>query len=80
MKQAADGGFLVTVVIEDDLPHGLYAPDGSTRVTQDPGLGWYAPNGSIRIGSVGSAANTPDGGWNGTLTDDVFYPIWMDNA
>ena len=59
MKQAPDGGFLVTVVTEDELLHGLYAPDGSTRVTEDIGFGWYAHNGSIRIGSDGSAANTP---------------------
>lgn len=80
MKQNADGGYPVTVVSENDLPVGLYAPDGSTRVTEDPGLGWYAPNGSIRIGSEGTSVYTPSGAWNGTLVVDVFYPEWIPDA
>lgn len=70
-------GFLVTLVGQNDLPHGLFAADGSTRVTEDAGLGLYAPNGSLRIGSSGFSAYTPSGALNGTLSDDVFTPIWM---
>lgn len=77
MKYQSEG-YLVTVVSENDLPHGLYAADGSTRVTEDPGQGLYAPNGSIRIGDSGNSIYTPDGAWNGTLVVDVFYPRGYD--
>lgn len=70
-------GFLVTVVGQNDLPYGFFAPDGSTRVTQDQGLGLYAPNGSIRIGSSGNSVYTPRGALNGTLAGRVFTPINM---
>lgn len=75
MKYSPDGGFLVTLVDEDELPIGLFAPDGSTRVTQDAGAGLYAPNGSLRIGSEpSSSAYTPSGALNGTLIGSTFYP------
>lgn len=77
MKTAPDGAYLVTVVGEDELPHGLFAPDGSTRVTTDQGLGSSAPNGALRIGSSGPYAYTPDGAWNGTLVGTSFYPVYM---
>lgn len=68
-------GFLVTLVGQNDLPHGLFAADGSTRVTQDAGLGLYAPNGSLRIGSSGFSAYTPSGALNGSLSGNVFTPL-----
>lgn len=70
-------GFLVTLVGQNDLPHGLFAPDGSTRVTQDAGLGLYAPNGSLRIGSSGFSAYSPSGALNGSLSGNVFTPIGL---
>ena len=75
MKYASNGGYIVTVVGANDLPHGVFAADGSFRVTTDLGSGVYAPNGSIRIGNEGSSAYTPRGAWNGTLSGDTFTPI-----
>jgi hypothetical protein len=70
---SADGGFNVTVVGENDLPIGLYAANGSFRVTEDAGPGLYAPNGAWRIGSSGEGAYTPSGALNGDLIGTIFY-------
>lgn len=68
----ASGAYRVTVVGQNDLPIGVYAPDGSLRVTQDAGRGLYAPNGSIRIGSSGKTFLTPAGALNGVLSGSLF--------
>lgn len=77
MKYAPNGSILITIVAENDLPHGLFAADGSLRVTQDPGQGLYAPNGSIRIGSSGLGAYTPSGALNGTVSGSTFIPAYF---
>lgn len=77
----SDGGWLVTVVGANDAPVGLYAPDGSYRVTTDVGLGVYAPNGSLRINDTTTAytAYNANGALNGQLLGSVFYPSYQNN-
>lgn len=76
---SSDGGWLVTVVGENDLPIGLYAPDGSYRVTTTVGLGLYAPNGALRINdtTTGYTAYNANGALNGQLLGSVFYPAYQ---
>lgn len=75
---APDGGWNVTVVGQNDLPVGVYASNGSIRVTTDTGQGVYAPNGSIRIQSITVLGiYNPDGNIQGVLSGSVFYPAWM---
>lgn len=70
------GGFNVTLVGQNDLPHSLYAPDGSYRVTTDVGLGLYAPNGSLRIvNSFSGPLYSASGALNGVLFGSVFTPL-----
>lgn len=71
------GGIRVTVVSETDEPYGLYAADGSLRVTEDGSRGLYAKNGAIRTEYEDRAtAYTASGAINGDLdtVNSVFYP------
>lgn len=72
------GGIRVTIVGENEQPpHGIYASDGSYRVTQDVGQGLYAPNGSYRVGYEESRGTyTSSGALNGDLdtVNSIFYP------
>lgn len=72
----ASGAYNITLVGGTDVlvPRGIFAPDGSLRVTTDAGLGLYAPNGVIRINSSTTLASAPDGAWGGVVSGSTFKP------
>jgi hypothetical protein len=74
LTYSPDGFLKVTLVSKNDLPIGIYAPDGSIRVTTDPGLGLYAPNGAWRVSDENSSSTyTTDGNLNGYVVAGVLY-------
>ena len=77
---SSDGGWNVTSVSGTATDKfGIYADDGSLRVTTDSGSGLYAPNGALRINTSATTYYSADGALGGVLSGSVFYPSFMNN-